>query len=985
MLTSPPRHPIARWLADAWFGPAPVVAAVVIAVAVVAAAWPRLRGHPVYPEPVAGYLAWHDADKGIDQRAGALFAGTVAVVAVGFGRAFRRVAPGGPMSDVGGALNQLLLLSLAPAAWRLTVAALHPSDALPPLRMMATFPAGVLGVAVLLGRYRDVRPADVRGCGGAGLLSVAFAAFAGIAVLTAIDRVIPTAAVSHAVAPATVACAAAAVVIGMVSWWGAASPARLRRRWLRGLALWQVPLPLLLFQLVPPPMVDPSHRFAERYPTLLVVVVAMCAAAGVWAAWRRSEVRPAVLRRAVTPVAVVSLMVFAHGPMVGLPTAERDYFHFGEQVLPWQQLRDFGSRPYVDFVPIHGLMAFARGGLNGAFFDGTAAHYAAADALLCGLATAAIAWGACRLLGPVAALVLLAVPLTSPAMPELDRLFLLPAGLFVMAAPATWRRPTRGLVAWVVTCGVMVGYNAAVGPAFVVATAPVAAWGAWRAGWRRSLWVGAGCGGVVLAGAAVPVARGVAVAFVRFVVDNGWTNTVAHAMPWSAGADQRTPLTGIGSSQLLWETVRLSWMGVAVVAAALAWRATAAGGRARRGLVPLATGTTLALAIAFPWTMGRIAPGVFSRPGAVSATAVGYLLPALLLLAVPARRAAAAVLAAVVLIGLFESGSTTDLDPAVVSAKATARRVVPADVAVVDGDTLGLPGVGRVVAPTPNWLADVAALRRGLDRLLRPGETYLDLTQQQALYFYLGLRVPVRYVSYVAANGRLQAAEARQLAERPVPAVMIGPSAWFDELPDALRCYRLWRDYALRYVPVRVGTFTFLVDPVRAAAFTGAPAPRPGQRPVVTEARLQALDALVRPDDLHRLPMSWGRSWATLRSRFVVVGRGTVTRQATVGDPWAVATVPTDRVPDGAAADFVLLHVTTAGDPQLLLQWQDVSGAWPAAAAHFAGPTGNLLVPLGAYPRWLLDRGVPAIRVGTVAGRPWRLDAVTFLRLSAGD
>ncbi len=117
--------------------------------------------------------------------------------------------------------------------------------------------------------------------------------------------------------------------------------------------------------------------------------------------------------------------------------------------------------------------------------------------------------------------------------------------------------------------------------------------------------------------------------------------------------------------------------------------------------------------------------------------------------------------------------------------------------------------------------------------------------------------------------------------------------------------------------------------------------------------------------------------------------------------------MPTATVPDGAAADFVLLHVSltpshpaayaaavdgepvptdvpTAAEPEMVLQWADVSGAWPAAAAHFKVHDGTLLVPLGVFPRWLLGRGSPAIRVCVLnpsSVKSWRLDGAAFLRL----
>ncbi len=995
MKPTTPMPRLVRWWADAYFGPTPVAAAVLVAMAAVELAWPHLRGHASYPDVVAGYLALHDADKAIDFRAAALLGTTIAAVALAIGRTFRRVAPAGPTSAVGVALNQALLLSLAPAAWRLTIAALHRDDDAPPVLLVAVFPLLVLGAAWVLRRCPrgSVRPADVRACVGGAVLSVVFAAFAALASLLAIERLSASGRVARTVESLAPPVAVGAAVIAGVGVLAVATRdvGTFRRRLLRGLALWQLPLPLLLFQLMPPPLVDPTRQFHEPYPVTLVAVLSACAAAGVWAVTLRVR-RPVVtLRRTVAPVSIIALMVFCHVAAAAVPAVDGDHFHYGEQVLPWQQVRDFHSVPYVDFVPVHGLMAYARGALNQAFFDGTSAHYSAADALLCGLALAAAAGGACLLLGTPAALVLLVAPLMG-----FDRLYLLPAGLYLAAAPALWRRPARGLVLWAGLSVVMVGYNAAIGPAFVVGTAPVAMCGAWRAGWRRSLAVVMAGGVLVAALAAVPLVRAMAIEFGRFVVDNGWTNTTAHDMPWDAGFGRRDRPAGIGSSQFLWETVRLGWMAVAVVAAALAWRAIAwrsTGSRhrdrPRAALLPLAASTVLVLVLAFPWTMGRIGPGEMSRPGTTSTTALTYLLPVLLLLAVPARRAGWAVVVAVVIAAIAHAPGTPDLDGSALLAKVAECRRVPAGADVYDGAKAGLPNVGQVVVARPNWLADLADLRHGLDRLLRPGETYLDLTEQQAFYFHLGLPVPVRYVAYVAANGRLQSAELAQLAQHPVPAVMIGPAAWFDEMPLTLRCFPLWRAYALRYVPLRIGSFTFLVDPVRAAEFNGTPPPPPGVRPPVKEVELETLDAYARPDDLREIPIAWGRSWPALRKRFNVVAHAPIARQATAADPWAVITVPSAQVPDGAAADFLVLHVTMdriegSSEPEMWLQWQDVGGAWPPTSARFKAGDGTLLVPIGAYPRWLLGRGAPALRLSVYNGsavRSWRLDGATFLRL----
>jgi hypothetical protein len=1005
-----------RWLADAYFGPVPIAAGLLIAVAAVAYVWSAVHGHTAYPDVVVGRLTYTDGDKGADGRGMAALAVVTAAFAVTIGRVFRCVAPDGPASPVGAALNQLLLLSLAPAVWRLTLAAMTPIDVLPPIRLLAALPLGVLTLTIGLARYRPetIRPAHVLACGGAALLSCVFAGMAAAAVMVTVGRLGRTLRVavfvSHAVGPTMVVAVVVAAMVVAAVWAASADVDRFRDRTLRVMVVAQLPLPLLLFHLVPPALVDPSHQFATPYPLLLVIVLGTCIAGGVWTLVRRlRQSTPGdTLRWAVAPVTVVALMVYCACPAAGgPPTPFRDFFHWGEAVLPWQQLWGQGRRPYVDFVPIHGLMDYLRGGMNQLFFGGRAETYLDSEDLLDGLAAISAGLAGCWLLGPVPALVLVAVPL-----PGLDRLFLLPPALYLAAAPATWRRPGRGLVAWLGLCVVSTAYNGAMGPAFVVGTAPIALWHAARAGWRRCGLIVAGLAVIVAVGAAISPVRQMAVAFVHFVADNGWTNTTANDIPWAEGAWRRAEHAGTGSTQLLWELERMSWIAVAVLAAGLAWRAMAkrasdAGDRPPAGLVAQGQGTAVGVALANPWTMGRIDPSYMSRPGAISQTAVCYLLPAMLLLAAPTART---VTVLALLIGLSFTVGQSPLDPYRIMAQTYSVKQVPAGSVMVDGNKIGLPELGQVVRPSPDWLADVVQLHRDLGHLLRPGETYLDLTDEQALYYYLDLPVPVRYTAYVAANSRLQADEAKQLAEHPVPAVMIGPATKLDGIPPSLRCYRLYKDYVTRFVPVTAGPFTFLVDPARAASLVGTlPIAGPGsfafvlpQTDPTGERRLQILDDLLRPDDLHRVPLAWGRSWPALRPRFTVVGSATVD-QAGPAHLWADAAVP-PAVTDGAAADFLHLRLTIvptdagafraaaradpgtsrSAEPELLVSWSDGGDQWSPGPVRFKAASGDLLVPLGSYPRWLLDHHPAVVRI-TVANpsavRTWHVDAATFLRL----
>ena len=947
-----------------YFGPGPILVAALLAAAVVTYAWPKLRAPSAYPDPVVGALAYADDGKAQDFRAAGLFLAVAVVGAAAIGGVCHRAAPDGPASDAGVAVNQLLLLALAPAAWRLMASAVNPLPVPPPpVRTVAAIAGLAVAAVVMMARCRGtVRAADVLSLGGGVVLAPLFAAFAGVGMVVAVGRTVPTAAAhldgkaSAVGIAALVAAVAALAAVAIVT----SDGERLHRRVMRCLVAVQVPLPLLLFVVVPAPLVDPRHLLPTPYPWGLVATVAVLCGLGVWRVVRRWGDPTPSIRRAIAPAAVIALAVFVQCDNLPLPTVNPDLFHWGEQALPWQQLRDFGSRPYVDFVPIHGLMAYLTGAFNQAFFDGTAAHAAGADVLLQATAAAAAAAAVAWLVSPVAALFVLPVLL-----PYLDRLCFLAPAICVVAAPGLLRRPGRWLAVWPGLCLFMVAYNPALGPAFVVGSLPVAGWMAWRL-WRddrRALLIGILATVVTLGGAAaVPVVRLVAAGFARFVVDNAWTNDVGNGIAWSAGWGMRPLTTGYGSSQLSWELYRFGWVGVAVTMAAVAWRELTRPAR-RPAVVALGSVTAIVLVVGSPWVMGRIDPGSLSRSGATSQTALAFLVPPLVWLAGSRATVGRNALVLAALTGLVQPVIPTRLDPAELAAKAEAVRVVPPGVTIEDGAALGLPGLGRVVAAEPDIVPSAARLSRGLAGLLRPGETYLDLGNGSGRYFFLGLRNPVLYAPYVACNGRLQAAMRRQLRDRPVPVVLAAPAELFDGTPTSLRCYALYRQYAMTFAAVHRDEFVLLVDPTRV----------PEAGPIGGELQLQLLDsAFVRPD-LARLPTAWGRSWPTLRERFESVATAAPAADGSFNIPPAVT--------DGAAADFLRLTLDAGpAEVPVELRWVAADGG-ESAPVRFVARSGDLVVPLGAYPRWLLGKHPTAIRLTVPDPRHARFTVAEFLRL----
>jgi hypothetical protein len=1026
-------------------GPVPILAAFVLSFVLVEQCWGSLKRDTVYHDLVVGTTTILDMDKGRDTRAFVLFLGSLAGFGAGISALFRWVSGSGPDGDVSKGLSSLLLFALVPAIWWFGCAVATPDVFVMP-RAAAAPVLVALAAAAGLVRYRKTLTSEhVVGAGGTVLLLAVLGAFAGLGVATLLGRAYP--ARLFRLAPLTNRFVflppAAALALAAAAFASTPRVEDLRRRLCRLLFLVQAPLPLLWCVLIPPPLMEGG--IARRQPTspALPVLIGVLVLAG-WVAlalryrkWRLDPSGASLSPASVlSTFALVAVPVFALAPNAVLPSFPIDPFHSGEQLLPWQQCVDQHKLPYAEFIPIHGLMPLLRGLFNAAFFDGTAASYEAADGLLLALYAVALFLTARPLVGPVAALVAgLCVP---PVICGDRYLFLAPA-LFLLARPGLLRSRVKWLAAWGILAPLMVLYNGAIGPAFVLGTAPAAAWVAWRLfreDRRSFLWLAA-------VAAAVPAllycwrpVRLVARGFAVFLLENASGNQIANGVALESGF--RTPpfQPGFAGTHFLWELVRFSCLGVVVAAGLLFVRELARprDGRNRR-LLWLSGLTLPTLLLVFPWAMGRIDPGFGSRLGAASF--VGFLvLPVLLLTgrrltAYPARVALLALA-----VSMMSATTGTSDGRRKLPAKPFAFVVVPPGTQLEDGAALGMPKLGRLVLPAARR-ADLLELKRDLEGWLRPGETFLDLTGASGYYYYLNLPVPALYSApYVAADSRMQARMLRRLEADPPPVVLVAPSYPFPEGPASLRNYHLYRWCVFRYTPVRRGPFVFLVDPSRLK----------DEAPAGGQARLDLLDATFRRPHLEGLPDAWGRSWPTLAPRFAAVAAlrpqpesrlGTfdeefylkanpdVARGLPVGHVtngfehftcygraehrparW-VATSPAPGTPapgldspwtcelaglglKGRDADYVKLELDLVrapgrASPTIEVAWGQL-GLPPADWVRMYATHPTLLVPLGANPTWLLgeDVGVLSVRlVDPQTCERFAVREVQFLRLKS--
>ncbi len=565
----------------------------------------------------------------------------------------------------------------------------------------------------------------------------------------------------------------------------------------------------------------------------------------------------------------------------------------------------------------------------------------------------------------------------------------------------------------------MVAYNPAIGSAFAAGTIPLGFWLAYRSGRSNLIGLGAIVMLVALLGLAgwefMPV-RAIGIQFVHFMLDNAWTNEIAHGTAWDEDFGTKLDQSnGIFSTFFSFEIARIAWAFVGVAGAGLFWQEFRRPPAARRlPLLVLGGCAPLAMLLTVPWLFGRIGPGSIGRPGMFSHMAVYTILPSLLMLSLSRKRLVGALLINAMAIGYFYDASPVGLDLTTSFNKAVQARVIAPQWQMVDGQKVGLPRLGQVLWRDPNnpaegeFLSQIIGLRNILSEFLRPGETYLDMTNQTELYNFLDLPCPVRYADFVAANSRLQSGELEQLHAHPVHTVLIGPAAWIDDVPASLRSYEIYREYVQKFVPVQRGQWIFLVDPSRF----------PQLGPVGSEDQLSILDGngLFCMPNLQRIPVAWGQSWNSMRYRFnhvADVATDEITFHHDVTIEPAGEMKPTGKSPyweyvipkavtDGAAADFVRIALDIeprdpgaakyamqntprplSAEPAMACYWVTNNGTYSAPIA-FKARAGNLIVPLGAYPRWLLGKSPMTFRLdfqNPSCAKSFKICEIEFLHL----
>lgn len=495
----------------------------------------------------------------------------------------------------------------------------------------------------------------------------------------------------------------------------------------------------------------------------------------------------------ISPLAFFALLMALKAGTTVVPHINPDDYHFGEHLLGWWSYLH-GVIPYIGYMPAHGAISDDLPGmLSYIFYDGKGSSVTEAGRLAI-LLLALPAFLAVYRYSNSIGLAFIAILFLGgfSQSTNLNWLFLTPF-ICIWLNPRLMDKPAKWIGVWIVTAPLVILGVPPQGLLLVAASGLAALYITWRyinLGhiWREWKEIGAGLLILLIFALATPVVP-MLLSAIRYVLENGTINQVAYGIPW------RSSWNDGGRSGLMFELIRMSWLGVPLLCVVLLYNQRNNPEFDRARLMPAIVILSFSVLL-IPYSMGRIDPGVASRSGSVGILSWTILLPVAVWGLLKQREKAALVLLVAGMSATLNGSSSSLL-----SLVSSVAGHIPVG-ALRDGASIGLPQLGTGIIQDDQWIR-LERLNALLARNLFPNESYLDLTSRNAQYFYLE-RLPRQVVTapynMVPPSQQKRAIE-HLLQDMPSVALLEGANIIHDGGGLALRTPYLYRFIVDHYSP----------------------------------------------------------------------------------------------------------------------------------------------------------------------------------------
>lgn len=656
-------------------------------------------------------------------------------------------------------------------------------------------------------------------------------------------------------------------------------------------------------------------------------------------------------------LAVYASYVLPRGTISGTPL---EMYHYGEFSGPLHQFLNFGTVPYLDTMPIHGVCDYIQAGVWYTLFDGTYATFEAAMVIGCVLIaviTAAITYYCVenKLAG---LLCILLFSLFGDQYYYTRWAFVLPFILIIFSKKIRTDF-SKLLWCWTFISILSIAWNPSIGGACALAALPMILYECiHEKGWRVFLSLKEKEGRRKLLPWYIPLlALGICFipmffAILRYIVEN------------SAAILETTG--DILMEELTTPFVWYATFGFAFALLAACYFLVGKKGEDKKLAVYALTFLILFNGIIVKYTFVRTQFG--ERGIIVTAVSSLFLVLMIFLPYLREHRSASTIVLTVFLFGCVVWAKGANL--AALPGRIFEIAEIPENYVYATVEETGIPGLGDIYI-TEDQKAELMNLNDLANGLCKEGYQFVDMTNQLAHYNILNKKVLLPFSSTYNTNNRVMQTRAIEVLEDLEPEVIAVWPAWeHDSGSLSTRNYYLYQYLAKHYVPCKYKNIIFLTNQEEIAA--------------EYESAYDELGRIMHIERLKMLPAVWGNEYLEEKETEDISVEYTLVDSNTeeLGENLYRMTgeenyfmYAFDEKAKGLEIPFLRISVREPANPEGDLHFEGVvyfmdegKGLKEGHRFIYDGGEGEFLIPLTTSPYWSYSDKLETIMIDFVSG-----------------
>lgn len=625
------------------------------------------------------------------------------------------------------------------------------------------------------------------------------------------------------------------------------------------LILTQLSLPLLFLYLIPQKVLD-GNQLVHVYPMtdILYYVVGFLVLFSIALISKKIFLSDELLTKNISSISFISIIFFTKAYLIVIPSVSSDDYHFGEFLLPFWSWVKYGQIPFQDIVPARGLINYLDGFLVNIFFELKASYFGFIQNFLMLFYVAILLLVIRKYLNLFFAFIItLMFASWDLGVSGID---IFNAVLLVFLAHLFIDKKYYYFVVFsllLVTISIL--FAPGQGGIMALSITPLGVYALYKIfsidskialrflAFLLTLYIL-----IIMLTSIFDMLYGA----ILYAIEQSSLNSITYGIPWYFSINSFA-----NGNYWLFEIVRSGYIFVIGFSLIVLLKYLTNKELINRREVLVFSSIIFITSLLFIIRgAGRIDPASFSRLGLATTFIIGILMPMLVYYMLPKYKSIVVTAFIVFYMSVFGyAGSSLSLNQLI--AKVDSKTHLPSNFKY--SKDIGVENMGNGVFENKH-IERIVKIKNFLETVLKKDETFLNLTNRNALYFYLNRKLPIETGAFynLVSEGQQKRAVEKLSKAIPKVAILEADNMIFDGIKLPLRSPFLYRFVIQNYQPIEIGG---IVYGIRNDIFDKF------KNQISKHQQQKLYDKVFLTSNLQFIPSEWGKSFDRLSEKLNLV------------------------------------------------------------------------------------------------------------------